>query len=73
MAQRLSDVSRLISRLLLEISDTDRLYSAISAANMQRAMEDSVKRQHQSLADLPCGMTVDRCGLREIFQAGALQ
>lgn len=52
VAQRLSDVSRLISRLLLEISDTDRLHSAISAANMQRALEDSVKRQHQSLADL---------------------
>ncbi len=32
VAQRLGDVSRLISSLLLEITDTDQLHSAISAA-----------------------------------------
>ncbi|KAA8996406.1 autotransporter domain-containing protein [Affinibrenneria salicis] len=50
--QRLRDMSLLMTRLLLELSNTDRLHSAISAASMQRAMEDGLKRQHQSLNDL---------------------
>ncbi|MEI7206997.1 autotransporter domain-containing protein [Pectobacterium carotovorum] len=50
--QRLSDVSRLVTRLLLEISNTDLLHSAYSAAAMQQAMEESLKRQRQSLSDL---------------------
>ncbi|WP_224653225.1 autotransporter domain-containing protein [Pectobacterium versatile] len=50
--QRLRDVSRLVTRLLLEISNTDLLHSAYSAAAMQQAMEESLKRQRQSLSDL---------------------
>ncbi|MDG0795484.1 autotransporter domain-containing protein [Pectobacterium punjabense] len=50
--QRLRDVSRVVTRLLLEISNTDLLHSAYSAAAMQQAMEESLKRQRQSLSDL---------------------
>lgn len=50
--QRLKDVSRLVTRLLLEISNTDLLHSAYSAASMQRAMEGSLTRQHDAFTRL---------------------
>jgi len=50
--QRLRDVSLLMTRLLVEISNTDLLHSAYSAAAMQHAMQDSLKRQRQSITQL---------------------
>lgn len=50
--QRLRDVSRLLTRLLLEASSTDLLHSAYSAAAMQNALQDSLKRQRQSVKEL---------------------
>ncbi|WP_300004171.1 autotransporter domain-containing protein [uncultured Cedecea sp.] len=50
--ERLRDVSRLLTRLLLEASSTDLLHSAYSAAAMQNALQDSLKRQRESVKDL---------------------
>ena len=50
--ERLRDVSRLLTRLLLEASSTDLLHSAYSAAAMQDALQDSLKRQRQSVKDV---------------------
>lgn len=50
--ERLRDVSRLVTRLLLESSSTDLLHSAYSAAAMQDALQDSLKRQRESVKDL---------------------
>lgn len=52
IGERLRDVSRLVTRLLLEASSTDLLHSAYSAAAMQDALQDSLKRQRDSVKDL---------------------
>lgn len=52
IGERLRDVSRLLTRLLLEQSNTDLLHSAYSAAAMQDALQDALKRQRQSVTDL---------------------
>lgn len=45
--ERLHDISLLLTRLLLEWSNTDLLYSATSAAHLQYTIENSLQRQHQ--------------------------
>ncbi|MBM7345255.1 autotransporter outer membrane beta-barrel domain-containing protein [Pantoea coffeiphila] len=55
ITQRLHDVSLILTRLLLEWSNTDLLYSASSAGQLQRVVEESLRRQHQSLNDLHDG------------------
>ncbi|MGF6595232.1 autotransporter outer membrane beta-barrel domain-containing protein [Pseudomonas sp. 2835] len=50
--QRLSDFSRLLTRLVLELTNADLLASTASGGAMARQMEDQLQRQHQALTRL---------------------
>jgi len=50
--QRLRDFSRLLTRLVLELTNADLLASNASGAAMARQMEDQLQRQHQALTRL---------------------
>lgn len=50
--QRLRDYSRLLSRLLLELTNADLLASAASGGATARNMQDNLQRQHQALGNL---------------------
>lgn len=50
--QRLRDYSRLLTRLVLEATNTDLRYSTASGAQMVRAVEEGLARQHQILGQL---------------------
>ncbi|MCQ4316457.1 autotransporter domain-containing protein [Stutzerimonas zhaodongensis] len=50
--QRLRDYSRLLTRLVLEATNTDLRYSTASAAHTMRAVEEGLARQHQNLGQL---------------------
>lgn len=50
--QRLRDYSRLLTRLVLEATNTDLRYSTASGAQMVRAVEEGLSRRHQSLGQL---------------------
>ncbi|WP_339651608.1 autotransporter domain-containing protein [Halopseudomonas pelagia] len=52
VAQRMRDYSRLITRLVLEATNTDLRYSAQSGASLARDMQDNLVRQHQTLTQL---------------------
>ena len=48
IAQRLRDYSRLLTRLVLEATNTDLRYSALSGGAMLGTLEDTLKRQQQT-------------------------
>ena len=48
IAQRLRDYSRLLTRLVLEATNTDMRYSALSGGAMLGTLEDTLKRQQQT-------------------------
>ncbi|CAI8886584.1 autotransporter domain-containing protein [Pseudomonas sp. RC2C2] len=50
--QRLRDFSRLLTRLVLELTNADLLASTASGGAMARQMEDQLQRQHQALTRL---------------------
>lgn len=50
--QRLSDFSRLLTRLVLELTNADLLAATASGGAMARQMEDQLQRQHQALTRL---------------------
>jgi len=50
--QRLRDYSRLLSRLVLELTNADLLASTASGGAVARNMQDNLQRQHQTLASL---------------------
>ncbi|MFQ0812836.1 autotransporter outer membrane beta-barrel domain-containing protein [Brucella anthropi] len=50
--QRLEDFSRLLTRLVLELTGADLLASTASGGTMIRQMTDQLQRQHQALAGL---------------------
>lgn len=52
ITQRMRDYSRLITRLVLEATNTDLRYSAQSGASLARDMQDNLTRQHQTLTQL---------------------
>ncbi|OEC33687.1 outer membrane autotransporter barrel domain-containing protein [Pseudomonas cuatrocienegasensis] len=52
IAQRLRDYSRLLTRLVLEATQTDLRYSALSGAALLGTLEDTLTRQQQSLAQV---------------------
>lgn len=52
IAQRLRDYSRLLTRLVLEATNTDLRYATASGAQMVRAVEEGLTRQHQTLGQL---------------------
>ncbi len=47
--ERLRDFSRLLTRLVLEATNTDLRYSVASGAVLWRGMEDQLVRQHQTI------------------------
>lgn len=50
--QRLRDFSRLLTRLVLELTNADLLASTASGGAMARQMEDQLQRQHQAMTRL---------------------
>jgi uncharacterized protein YhjY with autotransporter beta-barrel domain len=50
--QRLRDYSRLLTRLLLELTNADLLASTSSSGALARAMEDNLRSQHETLTRL---------------------
>ena len=50
--QRLRDYSRLLSRLVLELSNADLMASTASGGAVARNMQDNLQRQHQALVRL---------------------
>ncbi|WP_411565909.1 autotransporter domain-containing protein [Pseudomonas orientalis] len=50
--QRLRDYSRLLSRLVLELTNADLMASTASGGAAARNMQDNLQRQHQALARL---------------------
>jgi len=50
--QRLRDFSRLLTRLVLELTNADLLASAASGGALARQMEDQLQRQHQAMTRL---------------------
>lgn len=52
IAERLALYSRLLSRLILEATNTDLRYAAFSGAGTQRAMQNSLRAQGQALSAL---------------------
>lgn len=50
--QRLRDYSRLLTRLLLELTNADLLASTASSGALARAMEDNLRSQHETLTRL---------------------
>ncbi|MFD2644859.1 autotransporter outer membrane beta-barrel domain-containing protein [Pseudomonas japonica] len=50
--QRLRDFSRLLTRLLLELTNADLLASNASGGALARQMEDQLQRQHQAMTRL---------------------
>lgn len=50
--QRLRDYSRLLSRLVLELTNADLMASTASGGAAARSMQDNLQRQHQALARL---------------------
>jgi uncharacterized protein YhjY with autotransporter beta-barrel domain/Zn-dependent M28 family amino/carboxypeptidase len=52
IAERLRDYSRLLTRLVLEATNTDLRYSAFSGAATQRALQNTLRTQEQMLGAL---------------------
>ncbi|MDR0277803.1 MAG: autotransporter domain-containing protein [Paucimonas sp.] len=50
--QRLRDFSRLLTRLVLELTNADLLASTASGGALARQMEDQLQRQHQAMTRL---------------------
>lgn len=50
--QRMRDFSRLLTRLVLELTNADLLASTASGGALARQMEDQLQRQHQALTRL---------------------
>ncbi|MFO2461995.1 autotransporter domain-containing protein [Pseudomonas sp. 15FMM2] len=50
--QRLRDYSRLLSRLVLELTNADLMASTASGGAVARNMQDNLQRQHQSMVRL---------------------
>lgn len=50
--QRLRDYSRLLSRLVLELTNADLMASTASGAAVARNMQDNLQRKHQAMARL---------------------
>ncbi|MDD0973900.1 autotransporter outer membrane beta-barrel domain-containing protein [Pseudomonas fontis] len=52
IAQRMRDFSRLLTRLVLELTNADLLASTASGGALTRQMEDQLQRQHQAMTRL---------------------
>ncbi|PWB35623.1 autotransporter outer membrane beta-barrel domain-containing protein [Pseudomonas sp. SDI] len=52
IAQRMRDFSRLLTRLVLELTNADLLASTASGGALARQLEDQLQRQHQALTRL---------------------